>query len=117
MLGDGDALGALLVEIRAIVREEVRSAHPQRYNYDDAAARLGVSPRTLRAHVDTGDLTPLRIGQRVLFTEEMLEAFERDAAAGRLRYRPRRAGRKAPGREPAAGGRTRAAGARATGAR
>ena len=101
MLGDGETLDALLGQIRVIVREEVRAVHPVRYSYDEAAQRIGISLGTLRAHVAAGDIPPLRIGARVLFTEEMIEMFERDAAAGRLRYKSRKRGRK-PGQRAAA---------------
>jgi excisionase family DNA binding protein len=48
-----------------------------------AAALLGISPWTLRAYLGKGELTPVRIGRRVLLEEAELQAFiaERRAEA------------------------------------
>jgi excisionase family DNA binding protein len=45
---------------------------------DEVAAQLGVSPRTVRSLIATGDLKVLRIGRRVLVSRETLLAFVRE---------------------------------------
>jgi excisionase family DNA binding protein len=44
-------------------------------NVKQAAELLGISPWTVRAYIQDGKLTPVRIGRRVLLSEEELERF------------------------------------------
>jgi excisionase family DNA binding protein len=46
-----------------------------------AAAALGISPWTVRSFISKGELTPVRIGRRVLLEEIELERF---ISAGRV---------------------------------
>lgn len=61
--------------------------HPQRYEYrlnlsvDEAAAALGVSPRTVRGLIARHDLPVHRIGRRVLVPLEQLAVWNRERAA------------------------------------
>jgi excisionase family DNA binding protein len=44
-------------------------------NLKSAAAVLGISPWTVRSFISKGQLTPVRIGRRVLLEESELERF------------------------------------------
>jgi excisionase family DNA binding protein len=44
-------------------------------NFNDAARRLCVSPRTIRRQVEAGRLRSVRVGRRHLIRPEALEAF------------------------------------------
>jgi excisionase family DNA binding protein len=45
------------------------------YNKEEAAQRLGVSPRTVGRLIDDGDLECKRIRGRITITEEQLQAY------------------------------------------
>ena len=89
--GDGGILGAVLAEVRQLSADvrAILGAPPEtpappdgaRYSYAEAATRLGISERTVRMYVATGELRPLRYGRRCVFTEAQLTAFERESAA------------------------------------
>jgi len=51
------------------------SGEPLTYPYDEAAARLGVSLRTLKRLVADGAIRHVRVRGRVLFTERDLEDY------------------------------------------
>lgn len=52
------------------------SSGERNLSVDEAAARLGVAPMTLRAWKRQGLIAHLRLGRRVLFQEADLRAFE-----------------------------------------
>ncbi|MPY92955.1 MAG: helix-turn-helix domain-containing protein [Acidimicrobiia bacterium] len=56
--------------------ESVHTGHvPLAHNYERAAARLGVSARTVRRLVVSGELPTVRIGRSVRITEADLQRF------------------------------------------
>jgi excisionase family DNA binding protein len=56
---------------------------------DEAARLLGISPWTVRAYVREGKLPAVRLGRRVLVTEDALERF---VAQGQINVNPRAGG-------------------------
>ena len=44
-------------------------------NVEEAAGLLGISKWTVRNYIKTGRLNPVRLGRRVLLTEDELERF------------------------------------------
>ena len=50
----------------------------------DAALLLGISVRTLRRHAGLGNIRPIRLGGRITYTRQAVEAFQRLAANGKV---------------------------------
>lgn len=71
-------------------------------NYSRAAEWLGVSVNTLKRLVKAGRIYPIRINRRVLFTEDILKAFNEKCASGKP---VRRVASKSSGSAVAAGSR------------
>lgn len=67
-------------KVRRFIAAEPRKTEPTERNpftfgYEEAAAMLGIGRRTLQKLVKDGEITPLRIYRRVLFTEAMLTEY------------------------------------------
>ena len=79
-LGEGRKVDELAASIPAHVRRHESDALSQK----EAAKRLGISPRTLRRHASLGHIRPIRIGGRITYTRQSIEAFQREAAQGKI---------------------------------
>lgn len=60
-----------------VLRAVPPAAQTLAVDYEGAAVRLSVSPRTVRRLVAAGDLLTVRVGRRRLISVEALEAFAR----------------------------------------
>lgn len=58
----------------------------QLHDLKSAAAVLGISPWTVRSFISKGQLTPVRIGRRVLLEEVELERFISAGRATRVEH-------------------------------
>lgn len=80
------ALEARLADLEArLAALETSSAPPDPsalLDYDGAATRLRIGVRTLRKLVTEGEIRPVRIRGRVLFSPAALDAFARACAGG-----------------------------------
>jgi excisionase family DNA binding protein len=50
-------------------------------NVEDAARLLSISPYTVRFYVRTGKLCPIRIGRRIVFSQNELQRFIEEATS------------------------------------
>lgn len=50
---------------------------------EEAAGLLGISPWTVRGYIKTGKLNPVRLGRRVLLTEDALERLVAEGQHGK----------------------------------
>jgi len=76
----GRAVDDLEADRRTPLRPEATGA----LSANEAARLLGISPRTLRRHASLGHIRPIRIGRRITYTRQAVEAFQREAAKGRI---------------------------------
>ena len=77
-------IGKEVERIEADLRAHVRPATNGALSTKEAAKLLGISPRTLRRHASLGHIRPVRNGGRITYTRQALEAFQRDAALGKV---------------------------------
>ena len=71
-------------ELAASIPAHVRRHESDALSQKEAAKRLGISPRTLRRHASLGHIRPIRIGGRITYTRQSIEAFQREAAQGKI---------------------------------
>jgi excisionase family DNA binding protein len=67
-----EELGAVLDQVRDQVAAALRP-EPKSYGVDQAAAMLGVSARTVRRLIDTGELPASRVGTRIVVPAAALD--------------------------------------------
>jgi excisionase family DNA binding protein len=72
--------GGQMIEVRMNGPE---TPPPNYASYTDAAARTGLSERTIRDAITRGDLPAFRVGARVLIPHDELDAFVRRNPAAR----------------------------------
>jgi hypothetical protein len=83
---------ALADTFRQIVREELQSLHetPQKQKYHTrqaTAEKLHVSTPTLDKYTSSGLITGLRMGTRILYTDEAIESALREIPLQKYRRR------------------------------
>ncbi|WP_263835313.1 helix-turn-helix domain-containing protein [Salinibacter sp.] len=77
-------MSALREEVQALRRKEAPEGPDALLWREEAAERLGISERTLDDMADRGEIQPVRIRGRVLYSPDTLEAFvRRKAGEGR----------------------------------
>ena len=77
-------IGKAVEKLEANLPAQVRPATNGALSTKEAAMLLGISPRTLRRHASLGHIRQIRIGRRVTYTRQAIEAFQRDAARGKV---------------------------------
>jgi excisionase family DNA binding protein len=71
---------ALREEVQALRRKESPEGPDALLTRGEAAERLGISERTLDDMADAGEIQPVRIRGRVLYSPDTLDAFVRRRA-------------------------------------
>lgn len=75
-------VAALRDEIKALRRKQAPDGPDALLTREEAANRLRISTRTLGDIADTGEIQPVRIRSRVLYSPETLDAYIRRRAGG-----------------------------------
>ncbi|MCS4155053.1 excisionase family DNA binding protein [Salinibacter ruber] len=73
---------ALREEVQALRRKESSEGPDALLTREEAAERLGISERTLDDMADRGEIQPVRIRGRVLYSPDTLKAYIRRRAGG-----------------------------------
>ena len=77
-------IGRAVDDLEATLPAQHKSHGNEALSAKAAAKLLGISVRTLRRHADLGHIRPIRIGRRITYTRQAVEAFQREAAKGKI---------------------------------